>query len=935
MAIDTNKDLFYDSCYDDENDTLYIKMVDVETGKFSFQKVVKPKLRVYQYKGDADIYREFVHMDDVMTHDISYKWKEYDIARLTGIRNFSELVKSGVMKRQMALLNKTMFGTDINIKDAYIMKYLDNFPHTTNPETGYEVYDDAPPIKNIHIGFLDIETDIRISDDRGAQPVYMITYIDGKHNVCYTYYLYNKEFKGIEILRQHQESTIEKMLKMLEEDVETLAIKDPNKKALIQGIIRKRMQTMKFYVKEYTSEKQMHTDMWQLVYRQYQPLFLLIYNASYDVSQTQMRAGVLGIKEKDLFTQPEVGEYINFDYSDQTFNPGKRNHKFESAAKTKIYCSQQLYYSIRRAEGFSSVALNTTAGRELGIRKLEYGHICGHIRDLPYEDFITTYMYNVRDVLLMVFLEDVLGDLTFMMTIRFLSRTEYDRVFTPLVTVSNSFYHVSLRNNKIMQPNINKLLARLDRKVIKELESTDKITADLAKAIIYREKIEGGFCSDPTKFDGDGKKSMLSFMSSNILVDIMDEDARSMYPFALISSRIAKSTLYGKLVGINGETFEDKDASYAYALSMINRDIINIGKLYFNLPTMSEAIEHLTGASLSQYIPTKHFRMKLDRFKSLYVDNTMKYNNLEKVLSTILNPKVSSKDKDKEDSRLDDTDNIEIGDPSNRDSYNLRGVYCLSKEEDVAFSYYGTLVKYYLHKDGSKVSTADYVGINKKLTEHFVSLNSVDGIVDNNIFTTHLKPREYDTPVLKDKHIVQNVSISKQISEMSDDNLELTSININGAKIDTVARLHTMNKKLFTASISTGICNDWKNIKSTSILSYSNIRYRVRGFSDKYTFTAKDDRDRDVTHLFTCDNDGLYLKGDLTEHKHITLIITNKETRKIKLIKYDIVDVKINVWTTNAKEDYVYIGEISYDKILDPVDRCYINMAQEFVFINY
>jgi hypothetical protein len=136
------------------------------------------------------------------------------------------------MQKEFILMNKKVFGSDINIQDFYIMKYLDNFPKKFNPITRKEDWDDVPPIRNIHISYMDYEWDIAVSDKKEEQPIYMGTYIDGFHNVCYTYYLDRPEYSRCAELSTRRDEIVAEMLKIVDEDIEKLHITDLNKKEL-------------------------------------------------------------------------------------------------------------------------------------------------------------------------------------------------------------------------------------------------------------------------------------------------------------------------------------------------------------------------------------------------------------------------------------------------------------------------------------------------------------------------------------------------------------------------------------------------------------------------------------------------------------------------------------------------------------------------------
>lgn len=788
MAVDKDRDLYLNSFYDRENDVLTCIMKDVVNDTKSANKIKGPKIDVYiDTDENNNIYKEFILKKNAVQKQISYRWKEYEVAKLLGIGDFAEKVRSGEMQREFVLMNKKIFGTDINIQDFMIMKYLDNFPHTFNPATKTDDWDDVPPIRNIHIGFMDYEWDIKHTDIKENQPIYMGTYIDGFHNVCYTYYLDRPEYTRCDELKNKRDNVVTEMLKIIEQDIEELHISDPKKKALVQQMMRDRVEKMTFILKPYEKEADLIRDMMQLAIRQYKPDFLLIFNASSDIGQLEMRAAKLRIKPTELFTCPELGDYIEFDYSDTTFNPKERHHVFNCASYTKIMCSENLYYKTRTGDNFASYNLSDTAYREIGFRKLGYGHICDHISDLPYTDYVITYMYNVRDVLLMVFLEDVLRDVEMLMASRFLSRTEYDRVFIPSAVGTNAFYHIALRNGKIQQPNINMLIKRLYTKiskmdaksaknVLQALEDGDPLTYQLMMDLKNKLPVEGGLCSDPNKFMyNNNSKGMLSFMDSWILEDVVDMDAKSMYPNNIITSLIAKSTLFGRIVKIGESPFDNDSEIYRYVSALFCKDWVNIGHLYFGLPSMNDILK-------LRYTITEE--LKIDFNDQPFLDGvTMsRLTKLNSILKHLFKEKMNQKD------------------VSNINNIKMNGTYIISDDyENNSIKYCGSKVQFKLidtNNDESYIPMSLYLGVSTDVLGNGVYIRNEESMIKVKEITDEVSCK-WDYHNIAKGVQVGGVDLSQHLDKFNKDTLELIKLNVGGVKVDLSPDFVVFNKNIF------------------------------------------------------------------------------------------------------------------------------------------
>lgn len=547
-----NNVLLLNSFFDMFNDELYIVLKDVDSGKKVVKKEKNPKIPVYIVKGNKDIpdyYMEYRDKKDLKKEMVSYRWREWDIARAIGYDSFTHEVRQKNIKKEHIYLDKRVFGADLRLRDRVIMDYLDSFK--TKDKDGNVVYPDDPPIKNLHIGYFDLEWDIKHGKNEKDYPIYLMTYVDDKDNITYTYYLENTDFK-----RQKELKDTEKFIQSLKDDLDkdfnNIKLKDKKKEKQVKDTIFKRLNKMEYVIKKYKSEKKMIKDFYKLIFRKHMPDFLYAYNTNADLGQTLNRCDVLNIKPSKLFTHPDIGDYFYFNMKDNTFPPHKRRHNFECASYTKIMDMFITYHSVRSADNFTSYKLDTVAKDTIGTGKLDYSHICNHIQDLPYKDFVVTTKYNIRDTLVMPFIEDTIQDTKTILSKKFITRTDYDLLFVPMKQVMNAFYHMGERNGQIYSNEINKLLLKLPEHEIKYLKEEDRTTYDIIMAIKNGDRIEGGLCTDPNLVSKKGINILPLVENKKVFETVIDADASSMYPNNLISSNISKTTLIGRLIWVDG-----------------------------------------------------------------------------------------------------------------------------------------------------------------------------------------------------------------------------------------------------------------------------------------------------------------------------------------------------------------------------------------------
>lgn len=569
--------LLLNNYFDRNKNRHHILMKNVDTEEKKVYKINNPTIPIYKVKDDVEVpdyFMEYRDIEDLEKHDVSYRWREWDLARLIGYDGFTNDVRKKHIKKEQIYLDKRLFGADVRLTDRTIMDYLDSMGK--EDKEGNITYPDEPPIKNLHIGFFDLEWDIRIdSDDEADYPIYLMTYFDSKENVCHTFYLEDKNYKYQDKLLKDKghKKFIKELKKELEEDFSKLSLKNAKEEQQVKETIFKRLDNIKYELKSYSSEQRMIRDFYKMIIRDYMPDFLYAYNTSADIGQTLNRCDKLNIKPSSIFCHPDVGDYVDFRIRDNTFPPEDRKHNYECASYTKIMDMFITYHAIRGASSFTSYKLDTVAKDNLGVGKLDYSHICDHIGDLPYRDFYTTTKYNIRDVLVMPFIEDVTQDTKTMVSKRFTTRTEYDQLFTSMAQVMNAFFHMGERNGQILSNEVNKLLLKLSDKQVEILKEEDRVTYDIIMSIKNGDRIQGGLCTDPNKVTRKGIKLLPLLNNKKVFETVIDADASSMYPNNLISHNITKTTLVGKLIWI--DEFHDlvyKETKTVNGRLIISRD---------------------------------------------------------------------------------------------------------------------------------------------------------------------------------------------------------------------------------------------------------------------------------------------------------------------------------------------------------------------------
>ena len=186
-----NNEIIINTIWESDADTLAIITKDINTGVKYLRSYKSPKIPVYILKYAPDQYLEFAKDEDVEEVWVPYRFREWAIAKALGHFNFAKDVKEKKLKAKEIFLDKRLFTADVHIEDIVMREYA---KFCTNKETFVATY---PVIKSFHLGGLDIETDIMVSDDRSEQPVIANTVIDNETWTIYTRCLINDEYKGL------------------------------------------------------------------------------------------------------------------------------------------------------------------------------------------------------------------------------------------------------------------------------------------------------------------------------------------------------------------------------------------------------------------------------------------------------------------------------------------------------------------------------------------------------------------------------------------------------------------------------------------------------------------------------------------------------------------------------------------------------------------
>ena len=681
--------LLLQTSFDRTNDVAYVTIKNIKTGRKDLIKLESPKVPVYFANKNLNInnYKENISISDCYVVWCNYRYRQWDIARELGMTDFSEKVKNGKLKPNEVYLSKRLFLADVSIEDLIIRDYVMYFIKPT--DDGLFTMD-FPMIDRFHIGALDIETDINVSDNREEQPINAITYIDDKTLKGYTIFTRNEKYNKQDLVINDIEGFKKKVKEVFIRTCDDIDIPEDNikkkiaKEADLKKLMLDMIEKLDLDIKVVNDEIDMIKDINNYVFNKVNPDFLYIYNAKYDISQQQMRANTLGFSFDSLFKFKDIDPFTNFRIDDERIDPSKRTHHYYSSNPTKILDQMLVYYQLRRSKEFSKWSLDATVQREAGRGKLDYSHICNYIGDLPYKDFETFLIYNIIDVFVMLILDRITNDTIAQVYTRFNLACDWGNIASPLNRTTSIFDTFSFMQGLVPSNETNKLLLGLTDSKIDKIKDKDpdlyKMVSQLKAANTEKPednpyRIKGGLVTSPNLINPKIKPSddvyQIPIKTYNKLINCADLDATAMYPSNTEVNNASKSTLIGVMNKVDNKTYPE--LSQKLALSILNENLMSIGNLFFNLPSSEDLI--------NDYYKVEHVYKKRTEINDTFIQyDSFNINpdkvgiNIIKMYSSLYN--TNYKDKD-----------VEAGTPS-------RNKLILSSSSNyIKFSYYGTKIE--------------------------------------------------------------------------------------------------------------------------------------------------------------------------------------------------------------------------------------------------
>lgn len=686
---DFNRDeILLNVFYEVGRDSLLITSKNVHTGIKTLREYPKPKVPVYiSNERNIKTYKEFEYKDKLREEWVSYLWREYELARILEIHDFTERVRKNEMQRKHIHLDRRLFSTDIHIEDWVMREYF-KFCLTIDEKGEYNI--DFPVIESFHLGGLDIETDIMGEGELNDYPVILNTAIDNKTWKVLTVCLINDKYKGQKEVMENIEQFNKDFKETLINHINGITLSDKGKADKIRSILLEMANKLHVELIFTNDEREVIKQPVEHLFKKVNPDFCYAYNAQFDIGHMKTRAEFLGMDYDALFQYKDLPIYNVFNYKNQDPDPKVREHHYNSHNPTKIIDQLLQYAQLRRSKLYAKYSLDAVAKRELGVAKLDYSKICSYIGDFPYVDWKSFTMYNIIDVFVMLCLDRITNDTYAQVYSRFNLCTEWGRLARPMRRTTNVFDTLAMTQGYIPGNELNSIFINLEKKKLKKIQEKDPdlyrminqlITANTKNKEDNPYRIQGGHVSSPNLISSKIKKSKLynvPILTYNRLENCCDLDAKAMYPNNTQANNGSKTTLYGIMESINKKTGDN--ISQLGALSLLNENFSSMGHYFFNLPLAEDLIREY-------YNITPKYKKRIEEVSGYYNEEFLEYDPKNKFLEgyrKLLKKLYTSKFGDKEK---------EAGNPT------LSTYFFSDDTNKIVLSYYNTKITMELLSD--------------------------------------------------------------------------------------------------------------------------------------------------------------------------------------------------------------------------------------------
>ena len=465
MVIDKKNSMLLDIQYVKANranhtpDYLYIIWKDLTTGKKYLQCVPEPKMEIYfekhEYRDHA-YNKNYARLEELDKKVVKFKDIIYAIADDMGDVGRNKLNNCFTTGNYSALeefyIYPYVYGADYDVRVWYRHKWMEEFDN------------DEPKV--LTKGFLDIEVDSLESvgmPNPEMHPIDLITIIDTTTRTSYTFALIGvecneKDTSNMNLREREKEYERRAMYehRLKEQDYYSSNVEELEMEA--HKMFDENYPDMEYKFYFYKDEVKMIVHVFQLI-NKLKLDFIGVWNIAFDIPYIMDRLRTFGVDPKDVMCHPDFPvKECRFKKDMRNFAIKNKSDFFHCSSYTIFWDQMVTYAAIRKGQQeLRSNKLTYIANKEIGDAKLDYSED-GNIKTLSYNNYLKYILYNIKDVLLQVGIEEKTTDVETYYVTSYKNITPYESEFKQTVKLRNVQYKSFLSQGLVPGENVNGFL---------------------------------------------------------------------------------------------------------------------------------------------------------------------------------------------------------------------------------------------------------------------------------------------------------------------------------------------------------------------------------------------------------------------------------------------------------------------------------------------
>lgn len=590
-----------------QEDCLYTIYKDVDTGEKFVYAMESPKIPIYVEKEE---YRDHVHCTEyadktrLTMKTVKYADTPYEVAKImgdAGKRLIQNIQETKNYSRLMDVnLYPYVYGQDYDVRALYRFFWLKKM--------------NGKASMRLSKSFLDIETDILSSPGMPRpkkDPIDLVSIADMEHKIVHTFMLVGREFKDVsdaeEALLPIKREERKKLYEERHRQEEKFMADPTVAYNLAHEKFDEEYPGWNYQTYFYTDEAEMLIQLFQCIHK-ISPDFLAIWNISFDVPYIIERLQALGLDPAEVMCDPEfLNKVCIFHRDTHNFDIKNKSDHFEVSSKTVWICQMENFAATRKGgdelRQYSLDYISKNVCKKSG--KYVYLGKAPSLRTLGYVDLITYWLYNVKDVLSQVGIEEVTHDIDSLYRRSYMNMTPYENVFMNTMVLRNVQYLSYDKQGLVPGANVNRIYVKHDMEAHPEKYQKKGKKPGIEGALVGNTRLINKF-GQPLY----GKKTNFIFNYS------IDMDMKAFYPSTQMGNNMSKSTLIFKFyldcnkydvrggeIPFHGftdvELVEDNTPSFVGDISAEVIDnfqcgnILSTGRKFLNLPSISDLVSQI------------------------------------------------------------------------------------------------------------------------------------------------------------------------------------------------------------------------------------------------------------------------------------------------------------------------------------------------------